>query len=288
MKDRLRKSEVSPKLLKISESSVLLMEMKYIKFFAFILTFVSFFAFTLVLYPFKFIAPHFTRKIISDLVSFHASMILTILQVEVNVRNGTRLIGIENSLVVSNHLSYIDVLVLAATLPSCFVTSKEIKKSFFLGQIVTLAGCLFVDRKNRSNLKGEINELREALSAGLNVTIFPEASSTDGSEVLRFKRPLFESAIATARPILPLTINYTNISSETVSAHNRDIVCWYGDMDFFPHFLKLLNQTSITVEVQVHEPFYPKLLASMDLALKSHQIVSQSYRPINNEVLEAF
>lgn len=288
MKDRLRKSEVSPRWLKISQSSVLLMEMRYIKLLAFILTLVSFFAFTLLLYPIKFIAPYLTRKILADLVSFHSSMILTILQVEVNIRNGTRLIGIENSLIVSNHLSYIDVLVLAATLPSCFVTSREIKKSFFLGQIVTLAGCLFVDRKNKSNLKGEINELRQALLGGLNVTIFPEATSTDGSEVMRFKRPLFESAIATARPILPLTINYTNISNEIVGAHNRDIVCWYGAMEFFPHFLKLLNQTSITVEVQVHEPFYPKLLASMDLAMKSHQIISQSYRPINNEILEAF
>jgi 1-acyl-sn-glycerol-3-phosphate acyltransferase len=288
VKDRLRKSEFLPKQLKISQSSVLLIEMKYIKFFAFVLTLVSFFAFTLLLYPFKFIAPHLTRKIISDFVSFHASMILMILQVKVNVRNETRLLAIENSLIVSNHLSYLDVLVLAAILPSCFVTSKEIKNSIFLGQIVTLAGCLFVDRKNKSNLKGEISELRAALSAGLNVTIFPEATSTNGSEVLRFKRPLFESAIATARPILPFTINYTNISSESVSANNRDIVCWYGEMEFFPHFLKLLDQTSISVEVQVHEPFYPKLLPTMDLAIKSHQIVSQSYRPINNEILEAF
>lgn len=262
--------------------------MKYIKFFAFVLILVCFFALTLLLYPFKFVAPFDARKILSDIVSFHASLILTILQVEVNVRNETRLIGIENSLVVSNHLSYLDVLILATTLPSCFVTSKEIKRSFFLGQIVTLAGCLFVDRKNKTNLRGEINELREALSAGLNVTIFPEATSTDGSEVLRFKRPLFESAIATARPILPITINYTNISNESVSTNNRDIVCWYGTMAFFPHFLKLLNQSNITVEVQVHEPFYPKLLASVDLAIKSHQIVSQSYRPINNEILEAF
>lgn len=288
MKVRLRKSEIPTQTLKISVSSALMKEMKYIKFFAFILTLISFFAFTLLLYPFTFIAPHFTRKIISELVSFHASVILTILQIKVKVRNEHRMMGIENSLVVCNHLSYIDVIILASTLPSCFVTSKEIKQSFFLGQIVTLAGCLFVDRKDRKNLKGEINELRAALSAGLNVTVFPEATSTNGSEVLRFKRPLFESAIATARPILPFTINYTNISNQRINTHNRDIVCWYGDMEFIPHFLKLLDQTSLTVEVQVHEPFYPNLLASIDLAAKAHQIISQSYRPINNEILEAF
>lgn len=187
----------------------------------------------------------------------------------------------KNYLIVSNHLSYLDVLIISSIIPSCFVTSKEIKDSFFLGQIVTLAGCLFVDRRDKRNLKNEIGELRDALRHNLSVTIFPEATSTNGNEVIRFRRPLFESSIATGKPILPLTINYKKISSRPVNASNRDIVCWYGDMDFLPHFLKVLEQDSIDVELVFCPVIIPEMVNSLELAIKSHQKISNAFQTLN-------
>jgi 1-acyl-sn-glycerol-3-phosphate acyltransferase len=167
------------------------------------------------------------------------------------------------------------------------VTSTDVRDTPFLGQICKLAGCLFVDRKNRKHLKDEIQELRDALNSGLNVTVFPEATSTNGDEVLRFRRPLFESSIATGKAILPLTINYLSISGQKLSTRNRDKVCWYGDMNFFPHFLALLNEKEINVEVIFSEPIIPKMMSTIDLALKSQQKVSQYFDSLNRPAMEA-
>lgn len=203
---------------------------------------------------------------------------LKILRIRVEFRGEPFPLG--NGLIVSNHLSYLDVIILASGIPTAFVTSKEIKETPFLGEIVKLAGCLFVDRKNRCNLRGEISELREGLLNGLNVTVFPEATSTNGDEVLRFRRPLFEAARESQKAILPLTINYRSISQESVSASNRDIVCWYGTMDFFPHFLKLLEQSEVSVEVSVGRAI-PSSTDALELAIKSHQVVSHSYTSLH-------
>ena len=255
--------------------------MKTIKLISFVVLVAFYFLTTVPLYPLFLLFPMTVRAILIQQVSFYSKWLLKVLGIKTDFKNLPGLDQQENYLVVSNHLSYLDVLVLASKLPACFVTSREIKQTPFLGQLCSLAGCLFVDRKNRSGLKGEINELRDALKSGLNVIVFPEATSTDGSEVLRFKRPLFESSVATSKPILPITINYQLISKKPVSLKNRDLICWYGDMDFFPHFLTLLEQTEVHVEVILNQPFLPEFLPTQELALKSHQVVSSSFRPLN-------
>lgn len=248
--------------------------MKILKFFLFVLTITFFFLTTLPIYFFLFVSPHRARKTLILEVSFYSKIMLRILGINVSFKGGE--FPEENCLIVSNHLSYLDVIVLASKIPTAFVTSKEIKKTPFLGEIVKLAGCLFVDRKNRSNLKEEISELKEGLLNGLNVTVFPEATSTNGDEVLRFRRPLFEAAKESNKNILPLTINYKTISHKEVSSENRDIVCWYGLMDFLPHFLKLLEEKEVSVEVSVGELISP-YGDSLELAKKSHEIISLSF-----------
>lgn len=207
---------------------------------------------------------------------------LWVIGIKVNVFNAEFSQPFSNYLIVSNHLSYLDVIVLGSKFPSCFVTSKEIKASLFLGQLTSLAGCLFVDRKNKRQLSQEVSELRRVLEKGLNVTIFPEATSTNGEEVLRFRRPLFEASIASGKPILPITINYKSINAVKVGPSNRDLLCWYGEMEFFPHFIKLLTQKKIEIDVVLSEPFLPELMPILDLASLSHQKVSQSFQTLKS------
>lgn len=255
--------------------------MKTFKLISFVILVSAFFLTTVPLYPLFLLFPMTVRAILIQQVSFYSKLLLRVLGIKTDFKNLEHLKGEENYLIVSNHLSYLDVLVLASKIPSCFVTSLEIKQTPFLGQLTSLAGCLFVDRKNRSGLKGEINELRDALNSGLNVIVFPEATSTDGSEVLRFKRPLFESSVATGKAILPITINYQLISGQGVSVHNRDVVCWYGDMGFFPHFLTFLEQSEVQVEIVINDAFLPEFFPTQELALKSHQVVASCFRPLN-------
>lgn len=261
--------------------------MKNLKFLCFVLTIVSFFLTTVPLYPFFLLFPSKIRRLLVLSVSVYSRLMLRILNIKVIFKGLENSQKYSNHLIVSNHLSYIDVIMLSSELPSSFVTSKEIKSSAFLGQIVSLAGCLFVDRKNKAQIKNEISQIESALTSGLNVTIFPEATSTNGDGVLKFKRSLFESSLGAKKPVLPITINYISVSGQDVSGMNRDYLCWYGDMDFFPHFMKLLEQKEVVAEIVVNEAFLPESMPSVELAQKSYDSVSKYFRPLNSSLQEA-
>jgi 1-acyl-sn-glycerol-3-phosphate acyltransferase len=151
-----------------------------------------------------------------------------------------------------------------------------------LGQITKMAGCFYVERRNRSQLGVEIIELTEALNQNCNVTIFPEATSTNGQSVLRFKKPLFRAAILSKRSILPVTINYLSINNKPITSLNRDLVCWYGDMTFFSHFWALLKIRRLDVELVIQTPMPIEEYSDLNFdqcSLDSHQKVSSFFRP---------
>jgi len=183
----------------------------------------------------------------------------------------------ENFLIVSNHLSYIDVLVYAAIRPVCFVTSIEMKKTFFLGLFCQMSGCLFVERRSRDNLDQEIDEISEALKENQNVLIFPEGTSTNGEGVLRFKRPLFKSVINAKKRLLPATIIY----QEDVKL--RDSLCWYGDMTFFSHFINFLKRKKTSVLISYSTPLPTFCQSTQELSELAHYIVKSNYRGFFNE-----
>ncbi|HMN69607.1 MAG TPA: lysophospholipid acyltransferase family protein [Bdellovibrionales bacterium] len=188
-----------------------------------------------------------------------------------------------NVLMVGNHLSYLDVLVICSVKPSCFVTSMEIKRTPGLGIICQMAGSLFVDRQNKNNILNEISELREGLENGVNIAIFPEATSTNGERILRFRRPLYTAAVAALKPIVPFCLNYARVGGHPINTVTRDKVMWYGDMDFVPHLWALSGAGG--VEVDLH--FLPALIPSADsdtteLAARSQAEVEKVFRPVPN------
>lgn len=239
-----------------------------------------YFILTTPLYIFLHIWPYRTKKILSKLVSLLSRLLLIILDIEVESNHHDHNFK-ENTLIVGNHLSYLDIFLLSHVVPTSFVTSLEMKKTPVLGQITQLAGCLYVNRKDKSNIHNEIKDIKVALEKGLHVTIFPEATSTNGEEVIRFRKPLFQAAIDANVHVLPVTINYTHIGETPVSKENRDHLFWYDDTPFFIHFLRLSKQKKIKVELnwekdQLIHPNQP----IDEILLKSYQVVSSNYRPV--------
>jgi len=231
------------------------------------------------MYPLYLVSPHQMRKLLIKIIGLYSKFVLKFLGIYVNVLgeyNKDR-----NYLIVSNHLSYIDVLIIASHFPSAFVTSVEMRDTPFLGHIAKLGGCLFVERRSRANLSQEIKELTNGLLSGINVAIFPEATSSDGKEVLRFRRPLFQAAIDSKVEVLPLCLNYRYINFEPINLTNKDKVFWYGDMTFGKHFWELLK----TPRVEVDLSLLPVIETQKDwdnaiLAQTGHERVSASYNPI--------
>lgn len=212
------------------------------------------------------------------LISKYSHLGLKVLGVEIKSQ-GHALNG--GALHVGNHLSYLDVLVLASQMPTAFVTSQEIRSTPGLGFLCELGGCLFVERRSRAQLTAEVGEITEALKNGLNVTVFPEATSTNGESVLRFRRPLFQAAIFSGRPVQTFCLNYETLDGERISSQNRDAVCWYGDMDFLPHLWKLAKFRKIGVRLDwlsVINSDLPEVGAA-ELAERSHVVVGRHFQP---------
>lgn len=239
----------------------------------------SYFVITIPLFPFLILAPYRTRKLVAKIIQIISSIILKILRVEVDIRrHADSLHSPKGNLIICNHLSYLDVLVLVQYAPACFVTSVEVKETPVLGQICILAGCLFVERRDRSRIHKEIHEITKALQEGLNVLIFPEATSSNGADVLRFRRPLFQASLDAKAVIQPLALRYESIDGEPFGDHNRDRVCWYGDMDFLPHFWLLHQTKGIRAKIQCLPTVRPELYSDLStLAGHMHTAVRSAY-----------
>lgn len=216
------------------------------------------------------------RPLLIRLISITSMLGLKLFGVQVRKNFAPLKMG-ENYLIVSNHLSYLDVLIISSFFPTCFVTSTEMKETPFLGQLCLLGGCLFVERRKRSGITGEVAQITHALKSRLNVVIFPEAKSNNGETVLAFRRPLFQAAINSGIKVLPLCLNYRTLDGEKITLKNRDKVFWYGDMPFFNHALTLFSHKNVVADLSVMET-----LNTMEFADKN-SLADRSYEVVSNE-----
>lgn len=250
-----------------------------VKFFFVLLSICFYFLLSLPFFPFLRSKSYIAIKGINLLVSKLSSVILFILNIK--VKGSKNLRNIEGKFIVSNHLSYLDILVISKFVPTSFVTSVEMKETPFLGQITQLAGCVFVERRNKNRIREEIKELEVALSNNINITVFPEATSTNGEKVHPFKRPLFNAAIGQEKNIVNLVINYKSINKEMINLNNRDFVFWYGDMGFVDHLFKLCLQEEVFVDLDyLGETEVTKEANLEEIKDKSYLIIHENFNCI--------
>src|SRR5271165_3050813 len=151
----------------------------------------------------------------------------------------------DRGLLVSNHLSYLDILVLSALTPCIFVAKREVKKWPVFGWFARLGGTLFADRERRTQVEPLTRELRTVLDQGVLVVLFPEGTSSDGQTVLPFKSALFEPATHGAHTLSASVIEYRLEDGDV-----GEEVCYWKDMTFLPHLINLLSKEDVEVSVQ--------------------------------------
>lgn len=181
-------------------------------------------------------------------------------------------------LYVANHLSYLDVLVLAAQRPSVFITSRETRQDPFLGLLARLGGSVFVERRNKFLLLREIRSIAGLLQDGFSVVLFAEGTSSDGQSVLPFKVSLFATAEQAGVDVVPVCLRYQRIDGSPLGPHNRDRVYYYGSMRFLPHFFKLFLVRSVTVTLVRFPPIPMRTGLSRKKASElSYTIISRAF-----------
>lgn len=151
-------------------------------------------------------------------------------------------------LIVANHLSYVDIPVLAALLPGRFVAKSEVSSWPVLGQLASTVGTIFVQqRKGRDLLRVE-REMTRTLAAGVPVLLFPEGRSTRGSAVERFHSSLLQCAADGRFRCLAVALGYETPGAPWAPAAT---VCWWGGMGFWRHAWGLVGLRRIRVRVSV-------------------------------------
>jgi 1-acyl-sn-glycerol-3-phosphate acyltransferase len=152
-------------------------------------------------------------------------------------------------LLVSNHLSYTDILVFGAGQPFVFAAKSEVRGWPILGWLTRCAGTLFVQREKKTHVAHLKAEFAPVVEQGLVLALFPEGTSTDGHVVLPFHSSLLQPAVENQWPVTPAWIGY---SLEDGSV--EDEVCYWRDMTFGPHFLNLLSRRIIHARVVFGRP----------------------------------
>ncbi|NNL87183.1 MAG: 1-acyl-sn-glycerol-3-phosphate acyltransferase [Myxococcales bacterium] len=172
-------------------------------------------------------------------------------------------------MLVSNHLSYLDIVVYAAETGATFVSKAEVGRWPIVGFLTKRIGTLLVDRGSPRDTARVVDSIRDRLEAGSRVVVFPEATSSDGRAVLPFRAPLFAAAIRSGSPVVCGALRYEVPERAPPVSES---VCWWGEMTFPGHVLRLLGISSIRAKLS-----YATLVHSHDerrtLAEQAHRRV---------------
>lgn len=204
---------------------------------------------------------------------------LALFGIQVRIKHRERLrAGRAAKLVVSNHVSYIDILVLSAIKPCVFITSVELRNTPLLGMLAGMGGSLFVERRKPTGLKREIEAIARVLGQGFSVVLFPEGTTSDGKRVQQFKNPFFDAAVSARKDILPLCLRYTRINGGPVNDANRNALYYHGGASFRDHFPAFLSLRSVDVEVTPLGSIKPDPTATRkELASSAYAAISSAY-----------
>ena len=212
---------------------------------------------TLALLPFQFIIVFFIKNYTYIIPYFYHKICLRIFGIKIKTFGKVSI----NSpiLLISNHASYLDIIILGSLFKTSFIAKKEISKWPLLGILAKLQNTIFIDRRI-SSLKNQENKIIKHLNEKKNLVIFPEGTSSDGNRVLPFKSSLFnifEKNLNSKILVQTITIVYKKINGIPMNRIERKNITWHSNMDLIPNIFNVLKKLSIEVEIIFNDEFLP-------------------------------
>jgi len=177
---------------------------------------------------------------------------------------------------VCNHLSYLDVVPLWRYLDATFVAKSEIKGWPFFGWGTQTLGVLFIDRELKRDVQRMNDRISDTISKDQGVILFPEGTSTEGAEVMPFNAPLLKYAAQNQLPVNFATIRYHTTNDQIKPSKQ---ICWWGDMEFLPHFWELLKISRFEAELTFGDHRVTES-DRKELAERLHRAVARQFVPI--------
>jgi len=182
-------------------------------------------------------------------------------------------------LLVTNHLSYLDIPVIGSQVGAIFVAKSEISSWPGLGLMCRSINTIFVDRNLRRDLQRVMGDIDREMEHGMGVVLFPEGTSSRGAGVLPFRPSLLEVAARSDTPVSYATLSYHTPEGEP-PAHLS--VCWWGGMDFSPHALGLARLSGVQAKIRfggerIHD------VDRKELARRLRIVMLEQFEPVVDE-----
>lgn len=198
-------------------------------------------------------------------------------------RLGARCLGIEvapagplpgpGSLVVGNHQGYADVVTVGGLFPSIFAARHDMRAWPMFGALARSGATIFINRDNkRAGYRG-VGQVAAALGAGATVIAFPEGTSTDGSGLLPFRTGVFQAAVESGAPVVPVVVRYLEIDGEPVTGASRHVVGWFRGEPFVGHILRLASHRRTAARVEFGAPIAAPHADRRELAARAEAAV---------------
>jgi 1-acyl-sn-glycerol-3-phosphate acyltransferase len=159
----------------------------------------------------------------------------------------------ERGAVISNHLSYLDIVVYAAVHPCVFVSKAEIKSWPVVGWMTTMSGTVYVERGHGGSTMKAREGMQAAVDAGLPVVFFPEGTTSNGSGLLKFHSGLLAQAIDGGAPVTAAYLSYGFREDNGPDVSVADDVCYWGDRNMLGHIFTFLGLRGVRAEVRFAE-----------------------------------
>lgn len=176
------------------------------------------------------------------------------------------------ALIVSNHISWIDIFVVSAMTQTHFVCKDEIRKWPFIGWFVTATGTIFISRSSRTDAARTAKALGERLQRGERVAFFPEGTTTNGTTLLPFSAALFDAATPAQACVVPMALRYLNPNGTLSLAPAYD-----GDISFVECLRSIVKAHGIVAEL-IALPAIPSGLGRREYASIAREKIADALR----------
>ncbi len=216
--------------------------------------------------------PIINRKSRKNLIKLWSLLLLKIFKINLIVNNDLKkILAKKNYLIVSNHISWLDIFVINSAYPVTFVAKHSISKWPILNWLVKASETIFIDRKKITKIKETSKEIEDYLESKGSICIFPEGTSTDGSRLLDFKSNLLQTAINKDIEILPVAIQYLHDNKFCSAA------AYYNDLSLFDSIINLIKLDNIVAKLTI----LPEIKSSFDRKVLANKAYAKINKVIN-------
>jgi 1-acyl-sn-glycerol-3-phosphate acyltransferase len=203
------------------------------------------------------------------IIRFWCKRLLSIFEISVEVTGlESNLANQKKYLMVANHISWMDIIVIQSIKPCIFVAKSDVASWPLFGWVAQMTGTIFIKRDKISDIKKALKKMKRRLIKR-SVCIFPEGTSTNGRYLLPFKSNLFQSSIDTQKSILPLCLRYEQKNIYT------DKTAFVDDMSLLDSIIKIKQEKDIRVVVEILQPIRPRYNRK-ELASYTQEIVRKN------------